>query len=145
MPTAPPLFRAHPDASPDKRRRTLVYIVGAVVLAGIVLAFVAMSGGPKFISRVTVVNPTAYDLDVDIASGAGDGWTGLGTVERTGDETFQDVVDQGDTWIFRFSYGGKTAGEVRMTSQDLSRARWRVEVPPTFADTLRAAGVSPPA
>src|SRR4051812_31268201 len=132
MPTAPPLFRAHPDASPNKRRRALVYILAAVAAAGIVLVLVATSGGPKFMSRVTVVNPTAYDLDVDVAGAAGDGWTGVGTVERTGTETFQDVVDQGDTWILRFSYAGKAAGEVRTSSQDLARAHWRIEVPPTF-------------
>jgi hypothetical protein len=116
----------------------------AVVAAGVAFAVIAAMRGPHFVHRVTVVNPTAYDLDVD-ATGAGrHGWVGVGTVRHGGSEAFQDVIDQGATWILRFSYGGQLAGELRFNRQELVRAGWRVTVPASFADPLVAAHISPP-
>jgi hypothetical protein len=115
-----------------------------VVAGGILLAVVAARSGPHFVPRLTVVNATAYDLDVDITDGGRHGWVGIGTVRHDGSEAFQEVLDQGTAWILRFSYGGGVAGELRLGRQALVSARWTVNVPPSFAASLEAAQIRPP-
>jgi hypothetical protein len=120
-------------------------VAGALLVVAIALFIVvSLTSGPKFVSQLTVVNPTAYDLQVDATDGGHHGWTALGTAGRSGTDSFQDVVDQGDTWILRFSYGGQTAGELRFTHQELAGAQWRVAVPASFGEALRGGGTTPP-
>jgi hypothetical protein len=137
------LVELRPTRTEHWRRYALV---AAAVLAVAVVLVVVMSltAGPKFVSRLTIVNPTAYDLQVDATDGWRHGWTAVGTAGRGGTDSFQDVVDQGDTWIMRFSYGGNTAGELRFTRPELAGLQWRVTVPASFGETLRAAGTTPP-
>ena len=55
----------------------------------------------------------------------------------------QDVVDQRDTWVFRFSYAGKNAGEISVPRSQLAGNGWRVVVPDQVAQNLRADGILP--
>lgn len=127
------------------RTRRTATIAIAVVVAGLAVAILSAGlSGNNFVDRLTVVNRTAYDLDVDVTDGARSGWTGIGTAQRDGVDVFEQVLDQGDTWIFRFTYGGVTAGEMRRTRADLRRDSWRLEVAAEMAGPLETAGITPP-
>jgi hypothetical protein len=125
------------------RGRAAVGIAVAVVVAVVGLLLMS-TRGPRFVSAVSVVNPTAYQYDVDASSGGSDGWTSVGTVGPKATERFQDVVDHGDRWVVRFSYAAQTAGEMKLTRAELARAHWRVEIPAAFGDKLHSVGINPP-
>ena len=87
------------------------------------------------VERVTVVNPTAYDIGVEVTDGDRKGWLALGDARDRTATSFQEVLDQGDVWVVRFADG--EAGELRLTRDDLERSGWRVELPPGTEARLR--------
>jgi hypothetical protein len=115
----------------------------AVVLAVVAVILVG-AGDESFVAHVRVDNQTPYDVAVDVAGATRDGWMGAGFAQRRTTTEFSDVVDQGATWVFRFSYAGVDAGEVTVARSTLEGAGWRVAVPASVVDRLVAAGVSPP-
>jgi hypothetical protein len=145
MPTA----RVRPSIS-DERRRTRPHIDAWVpiavlaALAAIVLLRPVLEPGP-YVTRVAVVNNSAYAYDIDVAGAKADGWMLIGTAAEQGNTDFADVFDQGDSWTFRFSTQGRIVGEIERNRADLERAGWRVVIPGQFADALRTEGVVPTA
>jgi hypothetical protein len=85
-------------------------------------------------------SPHPWDVTIDATDGDRDGWAGIGGLARDDADTFQSVLDRGDTWIFRFAYGGEEA-ELRISRQHLEQSDWHVTVPAEFAERLRSAGV----
>ncbi len=122
--------------------RTLALLASSVVVA---IAFVVLTGAdsPGRVERITVDNPHEWAASVDVAAIEEDGWVGLGTVDRQTSHTFEEVPEQGRQWRFRFSYGGAEGGEVAISRSELERRGWRVEIPNTFAERMRAAGLAP--
>lgn len=98
---------------------------------------------PGFIDRVTIENPGVHNLEIDVGDTDRDHWLRLGTATRESSDTFQSVIDQGDTWVFRFQYGGLDGGEVVVSWEDLERNRWRVRVPEEVGARLTQAGLEP--
>jgi hypothetical protein len=98
----------------------------------------------SFVGRVTVGNPTDFPVNVEVSGGRGEQWLSLGSAEANSEVTTRDVVDQGDVWVFRFDYLGAHGARVEMSRADLARAGWRVEVPQTLDEDLRAMGFRPP-
>jgi hypothetical protein len=126
-------------------RRTELVGVALTVLLGIA-AIVAMASAlrvPAHVDEVTFDNPHEWPATIRATDGEADGWHGIGVVDRETEHTFQEIIDQGDTWVFRFSYAGEVA-EVRVSGAQLAEDRWQLRVPDEFADALRAAGVEPP-
>jgi hypothetical protein len=125
--------------------------VGRIVAyLGIALAGIAMIAllswivrGPAFVERVTIANPTRYDFNVDVAASDGRRLD-LAYVEAGGSVAVRDVIEQGDTWTFRFSYGGTEAGSVSVDRARLERGDWIVEIPPRVEMRLDAAGFDSP-
>lgn len=115
-----------------------------VVLAGVAVTFLLswLLRGPDFVDRVTIANPTAFDVDVDVAGSDG-GLLDLYYVEAGKTAVVRDVIDQGDTWTFHFSYGGTDAGAVLFDRAVLAQSDWRVEIPGFVADGLADAGHEP--
>jgi hypothetical protein len=110
---------------------------GLVVLA---LLGASCSGSPHTVERISIDNPTAYDLDVDVTGGDRDGWLPLAIIEAQSEDVAQDVVDQGEVWIFRFMHFGDPVGELRLTRAELAEDGWRVEVPSEVEDRLQQLG-----
>jgi hypothetical protein len=111
---------------------------------GICSILAAACSQVAFVDEVTIVNDTAYSANVDVTGGARDGWLGLTTVGPESTRTVGEVIDQGDTWIFRFDYVGMHVEELEVSRRDLERNEWRVSVPESFEDRLRDTGVPPP-
>jgi hypothetical protein len=103
----------------------------------------AASRLPSYVDNVTVANPHQWDVGVEVAGAERDGWLGLGSVDRTASHEFQQVIDQGQQWVFRFSYAGVDGGELVVPRSELEASGWKVTVPEQFAERMRAAGVGP--
>jgi hypothetical protein len=133
---APPASRR---AAPVARGVVVLIVAAAMIALGLWLV-----RDPVFVDRVQVRNSTGYDLNVDVTGSDRDGWLPISVATGDGNvTTTDDVVDQGDTWIFRFNYAGYPAGELRVPRSKLEDANWRVAVPNAVAKRLLDQGVLP--
>jgi hypothetical protein len=98
---------------------------------------------PPTVRQVTIVNPHSWQANVAVGrTGSDPGWIPVATPNRASTFTTHDVIDQGPTWLIRFSYAGlQTTATVARA--DLARSNWIIRVPDQFADALSAAGVAP--
>jgi hypothetical protein len=121
------------------RREFAVRIRSLVLLA---LVVTACSGRPPTVDRITIANPTDYELDVEVTQDR-EGWLPLAVVEARSERFVQEVIDQGEVWIFRFLHWGDPVGELAVTRGALARNGWRVEVPGEVQERLQQLGRPP--
>jgi hypothetical protein len=131
---------------PSIRRPVVLAVVAlAVVAVAFALGVGSVTRESAFVPTVAVDNPTPYNLQVDVAvPGEGD-VLALGTVPREGSRRFEQVVDLGERWLFRFSFGGEAVGEVVVPRARLEHDGWRLEVPAGVGQELADAGHPPSA
>ena len=98
----------------------------------------------SFVDEVAIVNDTEYSANIDVSGKSRDGWLLLTSVEPHSTTAVEEVIDQGETWIFRFDYVGKYEEEVEISRRELERSDWMVEVPQSFEERLRDLDLSPP-
>jgi hypothetical protein len=112
-----------------------------IVLIGVALTLLLSWAlhGPDFVDRITVANPNAFDVDVDVAGSDGR-LLDLKYVTAGKTAVVHDVIDQGDTWTFHFSFGGTDAGTLRVDRATLANTGWSVEIPKEVQTRLEAAG-----
>ncbi len=125
-------------------RLTALVAAGVVAATGTVMLLLALEG-PSFVDEVNVVNGTVYRFNVAVAGPDDDGVVELGALGRDDQNRFQAVLDQGDVWVFSFSYGGVDGGEVSVTRDELEAAGWTLDVPAAAEERLRQSGVTPSA
>jgi hypothetical protein len=117
---------------------------GIAVTAPFAVAALLMAASglrlPAHVDHVMIDNPHDWPAHIQVTDDR-DGWVGVGTVGPEAEQGFLDIVDQGEVWIFRFSYAGE-AVELRVSGAQLEDDDWRVTVPDEFAETLRARGVA---
>src|SRR5437588_9385734 len=132
-----------PRSSPPPSHRPAVLVAVAVAAAAAGLLFAAQQLRPttSSVRRIAVENPTPYHLEID-ATGAGRVHAvTLGAIGREQEKTFDDVIDQGREWVFRFTSGGADGGEMRVARAQLEGDRWKITVPDDVGRRLRSAGV----
>jgi hypothetical protein len=120
-------------------------VLGVVIAVG-ALAFVGsrlLEPAPPTVKQVEFVNDSEYDLSIEVAGAAHDGWMGVVTAKAHATTTASEVSDQGPTWTFRFATQGLRGGELQLSRRDLERAQWRVEIPDRIAQKFRDAGARP--
>lgn len=122
--------------------RALLRLGPAAVLF-VALAVPGCSRSPGFVARITVENPTRYDIDVEVAGVAQGRWLPLGLVLNGGSTTVEEVIDQGERWIFRFHFAGVEGGRHSLERNQLVRDRWRVVIPPQIEERFMQLGLSP--
>jgi hypothetical protein len=130
-------------AAPTRRPTVFIGVLIVVTAAALFLIIQRLNPSPSFVNRLTIVNPTPYQIDVETTGIGRSVSITVGSVPREQTKTFEDVLDQGEEWIFRFASAHHTGGEVRMTREDLVRGEWRVTIPSVVAERLAAAGASP--
>lgn len=142
----PTRVRASPGGDPRPLLRSLrpVHVIVAVAAAAALLPLSRLLVTPPFVERVTFVNPTAYDLTVEVASSARERWMAVATVRRRATTETGQIYDVGDVWVFRFAGQGEDGGELRLTRAELERNGWRVEIPKRVGDQIEAEGAPPP-
>lgn len=118
-------------------------LAAAAAVAGLV--FVMQSTGvPEYVDELTVENGTDYHLRIEVSGGEGESVLRVGTVEAESTKAFPRVIDQGEVWMFRFHGQGRMGGELRVDRSQLESDGWRLVVPESVADELRAQGAPPP-
>lgn len=137
QPMRPSASRRPPWSAP-------VAVVVIVVLGLVLSQLLRVLEVPSHVERVSFENPTVYDLDVEVTDRARDGWVGMGTAVGGATTKMEEILDQGDTWIFRFSGQGRDGGELQLTRRQLERDGWKVTIPEEIGDTLKAQGAQPP-
>jgi hypothetical protein len=118
-------------------RRVLVEFIFVGVTAAVL---VSCSGPPPTVDRITISNPTGYDLEVQVSDANRDGWLPTGIVEAGSEQISEQVIDQGEVWIFRFLHWGDPVGELELARSELERNGWRLEVPAQVEERLRHLG-----
>src|SRR5215475_15882835 len=88
-------------------------VVGAL-WALATLAVVPAVRIPAHVDQLTIDNHHPWTVSVAVTGAGRHGWVGLGRTDRDRAQTFDRILDQGDTWVVRFAYGGASA-EVRIT------------------------------
>ena len=111
-----------------------------VIVVVALLWLAACAGPPARVDRITIVNPTGYDLDVDVAGPERDGWIPAAIVEAGSERVAEEVIDQGEVWVFRFLHWGDPAGELSVTRAELEGDGWQVEVPEEVEARLQQLG-----
>ena len=132
-----PLIADTEQPTLSSRRIEPMWVVLAVVA---VLGLVIVSRlvpDPATVDRVTIRNGTEYDLDVDAAASDHDGWTAVGIAPARSDGSFEQIIDHGGEWVFRFTGQGRDGGEVQITRDELEANDWVLTVPPSVADQIR--------
>lgn len=117
-------------------------VVVAVVV--VVVAIPRLFDSPPLVDRLAVENPTGYDISIEATDGHRRGWVAVGTAQRATTTTFEEIVDRGDVWIFRFSAQGQDGGELRVARHQLDRDRWHVRIPVEVGEQLEMNGASLP-
>ena len=138
-------LRAPSKPAPWLTRPVLLTLVALAVLAAALGISVSLATrGPAFVDRITIENPTLYNVQVDVGA-PGEVVVDLGAVPRGGSRTFEQVLDQGERWVFRLSFGGQDVGEVDVQRDQLETDRWRVTIPAAIGRELGNAGHPPSA
>lgn len=131
------------------RRRRIRDLIGsdygAVLVAGLVaLLFGLFILDPPGRVDVEIDNPTVYEMRLEARSDPEDGWMPVAIIDRETTRTINEVLDLGDgTWTFRFSAQGHVAGTIDWTREELEADDWRIQVPSTIEESLRARGAPP--
>ena len=126
-----------PRRAPLRRGDILTVVVATIGGLGLLLVVFSAVRLPPFVDAVTISNPHEWNVEVDVG--------GSGSVGRETTHTYRSVIDSGNEWVFRFSYGGIDGGELVFSRAELERQGWKVIVPDEFARQMRAAGAAPSA
>jgi hypothetical protein len=115
------------------------------LLGGLLVAVIGvlLAPEPARVDRLTVVNPSPYEMAIDVRGPAGGGWLSLGFIEEGTTTDVQEVLDQGRAWSFRVKAQGREGGTFTLTRARLEVTGWRLTVPARITAALQAAGVPP--
>jgi hypothetical protein len=125
-------------ASVPTSRRFPDWLAVVVAAAVAVLVVGLLAREPERVESISITNPTAYQLTVDVVRPGSDSELRLGTVPRDQTVSFRQVIDHGEQWLVRLSYAGQDGGEVEVDRASLE-AGWTV--PDEIDEALRAAGL----
>ncbi len=98
----------------------------------------------SFVDEVTIVNDTEYSANVDVTDETRDAWLRLTSAQPQSTTTVEQIIDQGEMWVFRFDYVDKYQEEVEISRHELEQNDWTIEVPSSFEQRLRDLDVPPP-
>ena len=139
--------RARPRA--DRPARSIGRYVRAdavaiiIAIASVLVVGLIVLAEPARISHLTVTNSSEYDVAIELTSGESGTWLPFAVVGQRSTREFQDVLDQGDTWVFAFRSQGRDGGEMTLSRADLAAAGWNVTVPEATVEQVRGDGAPP--
>lgn len=90
-----------------------------------------------------ISNPTAYAITVEVDDGQAEGVLPVAVIDRRASRAVQNVIDQGDTWVFYFYGQGRDGGELRLNRAELEAAGWAIQVPDAVTTRLAELGAPP--
>ncbi len=141
-----PALTRRPRPAPTRNIGGNLLIGTSVALVSVVALIMAPAMRlPRFVDRLTISNPTVYGLEVEVRGEGSSGWLDVGPVGRESTRSTFELVDPGETWVFRFSHGGQEVGGMAIRRDQLKAREWRLTVPQEVGDRLAAAGLGPSA
>jgi hypothetical protein len=140
--SVPVLSRRPTSTVPGGRAGAAGLTVAGVAALALVVGASTMLVPPAHVPAVTVANPTAWYADVSVSSGTG-GWVVLGPVAPGESRRLADVLDVGDSWAFRFTYGDGVEAVATFDRAELAQSSWEVTVPEEFSQQAQEAGLVP--
>ena len=120
-------------------------VTGAAVLAvvataiGVLLLLRAELGGRVDHRTVQVDNLSGLPLQVEVVGPRG-GAVALGQVAPRGQQRVDAVPDQGSTWTFVATYGGREVYRESVARAELAADGWTVRIPAAATAALERAG-----
>jgi len=123
------------------RRPELVPAVLVAVLLAVLFVVASLAIRMPHTVRLTVQNQLAWQTEVSVRPADSESWTGAGAVARDDQLDFLALPDQGDQWVIRFSYAGKSE-DVAISRDDLAARDWTIDVPQALGDQLESAGIA---
>jgi hypothetical protein len=126
---------------PDIDRPILTLAVAAVVataVGALWLAQAAVGGRPDY-RTVRIDSQAGLPVQVEVA-GAGGGRLGLGVAGPEQATVFEEVADQGGTWTFVVSYGGRELLREAVGGRDLADRGWTFQIPDAVTMELEGQG-----
>jgi len=133
-----------PRTSPVHSRGDRLTVILAIATgAALFMAMASALRPPPHVHRIDISNPHEWNVEVGLTRPIRNGALPIGRVERNRTESFWEVLDQGDTWSFQFTYGGVDGGRLLVSRSDLQRSRWKITVADEFAQRMRTAGQPP--
>ena len=127
-------------ARPHVPRRTFppLPLIALVVVGALLCAAMAYElRDPDVVARLTMENPSQLDVNVSVQPSPSGSRLVLPTVGANSTATSNDVLDQGDEWLFSFSSGGVDGGTLRVSRAKLAAGDWRVEIPESVVQRLQ--------
>ena len=115
----------------------VAFLIGAFMVSQLNVA------SPRTIAKVTLENHSVYDVHITATGADRDGVTSVGIAPARSATEIDDVIDQGDVWIFHFDGQARDGGEIQITRRELADHGWKVVIPDAVAARLRAAGAAP--
>lgn len=118
-------------------------VMGAVTSAALAAVIMSSLRTPPRVAELTIENPHEWNVGVEVAGSRRDGWLGVGDLAQHSTQTFYEVIDQGEQWVFRFAYGGLDGGELVVDRARLEQHGWKLTVPQGFAERMGQAEMEP--
>jgi hypothetical protein len=112
-----------------------------IAIASVLVIGVVLLDGPARIDHLAIANPTDYDLTIQLAPDANSAWLPFAVIGQRTTREFHDVLDQGDSWQFRFRAQGEGAGAVTVSRSQLAADGWQLTVPESVVAQLQQLGV----
>jgi hypothetical protein len=123
-----------------------VPVAGLISIAVAALAMTALLvflPTQQYVESLRVDNPHAWLASVEVRGEGDESWMPLGLVPPGGQASFDQVLDMGPAWEFRFSYAGTEGATVVVDRELLVEESWVVTVPDSFAARMEAEDLAP--
>jgi hypothetical protein len=125
---------AESTATRDHRKIWVSRVLTVVAAAAAIVTAMQLLAVPSVVDRITVENPTSYNVTIYVTDNDRDGWMAMGVARPEASSTFDLVIDQGQTWVFRFSADGVDDVELQSTRRQLVGEHWRLPIPAALQD-----------
>jgi hypothetical protein len=145
-PTGAPVS-AYGDARRHTRLRERLQTNGAAIAVAAVFALLCalfLFDDPGRAPTLTIDNPTAFDIRVEVSDAGRAEWTVLTSARQQCAASVEAPVDRGQTWVFRLRTQGLASEEIAVDRADLERVGWHFAIPVALAQQWEAAGVPHP-
>ena len=146
QPTGAPVS-AYGDTRRYTRLRERLQTNGAAIVVATVFALLCalfLFDDPGRVPTLTIDNPTAFDVRVEVSDANRAEWTVLTSARQQCGAAVEAPIDHGGTWVFRLQAQGLASEEIAMDRADLERANWHFAIPVAVAQQWEAAGIPHP-
>jgi hypothetical protein len=134
--TAPP--------RPSARTRPVAEVAMLALVAALFVLLFWLVRPPPRVDHVDIVNRSTSELEVSVAPAGGGGELGLAEALPRTTTRVEDVIDQGDDWVFRISTARCPPIDVPVSRAQLAADGWRFAVPDRVTEALASECVYQP-